>query len=79
MPDFLRREDVAASYQAATGYEPRDLDFYTLYAALRHAVVMFRVARRQLHFGEREPTEDPDDLIMHRSSVERMLAGSYWS
>jgi aminoglycoside phosphotransferase (APT) family kinase protein len=79
MPDFMRLEDVTATYQSLTGYTPRDLEFYTLYAALRHAIVMSRVARRSILFGEMEMPSDPDDLIMHRATVEQMLAGTYWS
>jgi aminoglycoside phosphotransferase (APT) family kinase protein len=79
MRHFMRRDDVAAAYQSFTGYAPRDLDFYTLYAALRHAIVMSRVAQRSVLFGEMEMPADPDDMIMHRTTVERMLEGSYWS
>ncbi|HTT86012.1 MAG TPA: phosphotransferase family protein [Acidimicrobiales bacterium] len=79
MRPFMRREDVAATYESFTGYAPRDLDFFTLYAALRHAVVMSRVAQRSVLFGEAEMPEDPDDMIMHRATVEQMLEGSYWS
>jgi len=79
MPDFMRRDDVAASYESFTGYAPRDLEFYTLYAALRHAIVMSRVAQRSVLFGEMEMPDDPDDMIMHRATVEQMLEGTYWS
>ena len=79
MPDFMRLEDVASTYAKASGRHPRDLGFYTLYAALRHAVVMSRVARRQVLFGEIAMPEDPDDMIMHRSSLEQMLEGTYWA
>jgi aminoglycoside phosphotransferase (APT) family kinase protein len=79
MPDFMRLDDVAAAYASFTGYAPRDLEFYTLYAALRHAIVMSRVARRSILFGEMEMPDDPDDLIMHRATVEQMLDGAYWS
>lgn len=78
MPGFMRRQDVTATYESASGYAPRDLDFFTVYAALRHAVVMSRVARRQVLFGEIDMPEDPDDMIMHRASLEQMLAGTYW-
>lgn len=78
MPQFLRRDDVAAMYESATGHTPRDLDFHTVYAALRHAVVMSRVQRRAIHYGHAEMPADVDDLIMHRSALERMLAGCYW-
>jgi aminoglycoside phosphotransferase (APT) family kinase protein len=79
MPDFMRLDDVVAAYQSFTGYTPKDLEFYTLYAALRHAIVMSRVARRSILFGEMEMPDDPDDLIMHRATVEQMLDGRYWS
>ncbi|MFE3184773.1 phosphotransferase family protein [Streptomyces violascens] len=79
LPDFLRRDDIERRYAELTGHTPRDMEFHTLYAALRHAVVMLRIAYRQLHFGEAEPPADPDALIMHRDSLEAMLRGTYWS
>jgi aminoglycoside phosphotransferase (APT) family kinase protein len=78
MPALLRRDDVAASYEKQTGYTPRDLDFYTLLAALRHGIVMFRISRRAAHFGEAALPADVDDMISHRRMLERMLAGEYW-
>jgi aminoglycoside phosphotransferase (APT) family kinase protein len=78
MPHFMRRDDVAATYESLTGVTPRHLDFYTMYAALRHGIIMSRIARRAIHFGEAEMPDDVDDLIMHRSTLESMLAGSYW-
>ena len=41
------------------GTRPGDLDFYTMYAALRHAIVMSRVARRQVLFGEIDDARRP--------------------
>ncbi len=79
MPNLLRRADVAASYEKQTGYAPRDLDFYTLLGALRHGIVMFRIARRMAHFGEATLPADVDDMIAHRRMLERMLAGEYWT
>lgn len=78
MPHFLRRDDIAGLYESMTGHTPRDLDFYTLYAALRHGIVMSQVQRRAIAFGEAETPEDVDDLIMHRATLEAMLAGTYW-
>ncbi|MBI2705211.1 MAG: phosphotransferase family protein [Actinobacteria bacterium] len=79
MPHFLRRDDVASTYEELTGYTPRDLDFYTMYAAVRHGIVMARTKLRQVHFGEEEMPADVDDLIMHRAMLESMLDGTYWS
>ncbi|MGW0735965.1 phosphotransferase family protein [Streptomyces sp. NPDC002851] len=81
LPDFFRRDRVERRYAELTGHTPRDMDFYTLYAALRHAIVMLRVAYRQLHFGEAaapEKPEDADRLILHHDSLAAMVQGSYW-
>lgn len=78
MPDFLRRADVVAAYEAAADIRLADLDFYLLYAALRHGIVMSRTQRRAIHFGEATMPDDVDDLIFHRATLERMLAGTYW-
>ncbi|WP_181720537.1 phosphotransferase family protein [Nocardia gipuzkoensis] len=77
LPDFLRRDDVVAKYEALTGHSVRDLDFYIVYAALRHAIVMARVKRRMIHFDEDTDTPDRDDYVMHRASLEALLDGTY--
>ncbi|MFB7446204.1 phosphotransferase family protein [Streptomyces sp. RLB3-17] len=78
LPDFLRRDRVERRYAELTGHTPRDMDFHTLYAALRHAIVMLRVAYRQVHFGEVAVPPDPDTLILHHGSLRAMVQGSYW-
>ncbi|OPG07750.1 phosphotransferase family protein [Streptomyces sp. GKU 895] len=78
LPDFLRRDRIEARYAELTGHAPRDMDFYTLYAALRQAIVMLRVAYRQVHFGEVAVPADPDTLILHHGSLRAMVQGSYW-
>ncbi|MFH9425032.1 phosphotransferase family protein [Streptomyces sp. NPDC017529] len=78
LPGLLRRDRVEERYARLTGHEPRAMDFHTLYAALRHAVVMLRVASRQVHFGEVPAPADPDALIMHRATLEAMIEGRYW-
>lgn len=78
MPDFLRRDDVATTYETLTGHPPKDLDFYLMYAALRHGIIMSRIQRRAIHFGEATMPDDVDDLIAHRATLEAMLAGTYW-
>ncbi|NUP03235.1 MAG: phosphotransferase family protein [Nonomuraea sp.] len=73
MPDFMRRDDVCQKYREITGYEPRDMDFYEMYAALRHGIIMARVWLRRIHFGEQPMPDDPDDLVMHRAVIEELL------
>jgi aminoglycoside phosphotransferase (APT) family kinase protein len=77
LPGFLRRSDVQRCYQELTGYQLRDMDFYLTYAALRHAIVMARIKRRMIHFGEDQVPADPDDYVMHRVALEELLAGTY--
>lgn len=79
VPGFLQRDEVAAYYEKQTGHTPRDLDFYTAYAALQYAIVFLRTGARSAHFGEIALPDDPDDLVLNREPLERMLAGTYWS
>jgi len=78
MPDFMLLDDVVESYERVSGYKPQDLRFYILYAALRQAIIMSRITRRQVHFGEAEMPTDPDHTFMHHRSLDAMLDGSYW-
>ncbi|MFD7976940.1 phosphotransferase family protein [Streptomyces sp. NPDC059071] len=81
LPDFLRRDAIERRYAELTGHTPRDMEFHTLYAALRHAIVMLRIAYRQAYFGEvRVPAnaEDVDGLILHHATLAAMVQGRYW-
>ena len=79
LPDFLRRDRIEERYARLTGHTPRDMDFHTLYAALRHAD---RHAARRLSPGAlrrgRGARTDPDTLILHHASLAAMVQGSYW-
>ena len=79
MPHFIRREQVEAAYTALTGYDPQHMDWFLMYAATRHGIVFTRTSRRAAHFGDAPMPEDPDDAIMHRATLEAMIAGTYWS
>ena len=78
LPDFLRPEDIAATYREITGHPVEDLRWYLAYAGLRHAIIMSRISQRMVHFGQGEAPEDPDDRIPHRATLEAMLDGSFW-
>ncbi len=79
MPQFMRLDEVATAYEKATGHAPHDLRFHVLYAALRHAIVMSRITRRQVMFGEAEMPDDPDHTFMHHGTLAAMLDGAYWA
>ncbi|MCW2655040.1 MAG: hypothetical protein QOE41_2736 [Mycobacterium sp.] len=79
LPDFLRRDPVAATYADITGYRPSHLDFYITYAALQHAVIMVRIYLRAVAFGQAQLPDDPDAMIMHRDTLAAMLDGTYWT
>ncbi|MFN8036330.1 MAG: phosphotransferase family protein [Acidimicrobiia bacterium] len=78
MPHFMRFDDAAATYEELSGHTPRDLEWYANYAAIRHGIVMARVIRRAVHFGEMAAPDEPDDLIFHRGTIDAMIAGAYW-
>jgi aminoglycoside phosphotransferase (APT) family kinase protein len=78
LPDFLRPDDLAETYQKITGHPVEDLRWYETYGALRHAIIMSRISERMVHFGQAEPTADPDDRIPHRATLEGMLDGTFW-
>ena len=79
LPGFMRSDDVCATYEAAAGVTPRDPHFYMFYAALRHGIVMSRIQHRLVAAGQATMPDDPDDMIMHRSTIEQMIDGSYWA
>ncbi len=79
LPNMFLRSAVAAYYEHLTRYAPRDLDFYTTYGALRHAIVMFRIPRRQAHLGETTFPENPDHAILYHAHLRRMLDDAYWA
>lgn len=78
LPDFLDRHEVTAQYADCTGHEPRDLDWFITYAALRHGTVMIRAIGRSVEFGERPPPDDHEELVMHRAAIDALVAGTYW-
>ncbi len=78
LPDFMQPADMAATYEARTGKTLKHLDWYQVYAGLRHGIVMARVHARSVHFGQAEWPDDIDSVIYHRPTLEKMLDGSWW-
>ncbi|MBO0853523.1 MAG: phosphotransferase family protein [Nocardia sp.] len=77
LPDYQRRDDVVAYYEKMSGHKLGDLTWYLVYAAVRHGIVLGRIKRRMIHFGEDTDTDDRDDYVMHRTLLEAMLDGTY--
>lgn len=74
LPHFLRLEDVATQYEAATGHAVGDIDFYLTYTAIQWAIVFVLAGLRRVHFGEQAMPDDVHDLIINRGPLEQMLA-----
>jgi aminoglycoside phosphotransferase (APT) family kinase protein len=70
MEGFPTREDMVAHYEKVSSRTPRDLDFYEVFAGLRFAVVMMRLAVLLADF-EILPAEN--DLAAN-NAVTRVLA-----
>ncbi len=79
MADFMQRDSVVAEYEALTGHTVRDLDWFEVFAALRFAIVSIRTTHRGIAYGTMEAPGDPDDVVMFRGLLEKMLDGTYWA
>ena len=73
IPNFMDRDEVAADYERLTGYAPAELDWFEVFAALRFAIVSVRTSTCGIAYGTMEKPEEPDDLVMFRTLLERML------
>jgi aminoglycoside phosphotransferase (APT) family kinase protein len=78
MPHFLKLEDVAATYEAASGYAVADMDFYLMYASVQWAIVSVLANYRRVHFGQLPKPDDSQDLMFNRACLERLLDGGTW-
>jgi aminoglycoside phosphotransferase (APT) family kinase protein len=73
LEDFLQRERVAEIYAEESGREVKDLEWYEMFAAQRFAIVSIRTTMRTVAYGDAEPPDDLDDVIMFRSLLEEMI------
>ncbi|WP_322936985.1 phosphotransferase family protein [Nocardioides bizhenqiangii] len=73
MPEFLRADDVVATYQELSGVQVGDLTWYQIHAGVIWGVVFLRTSARQIHFGEIERPDDPEAVMHHRPLFERLL------
>ena len=75
MDDFMQRPAVVADYEELSGETLGDLTWFEVFAALRFAIVSVRTSTRGIAYGQMEQPADPDDLIMFRGLLTRMLDG----
>ena len=73
MPDFLRPEDLAATYAELSGVELGDLTWYQVFAGVQWCIVFMRTGIRQVHFGEIERPAVVEDLFHCGPLVSRLL------
>ncbi|MDV6299485.1 phosphotransferase family protein [Dietzia maris] len=71
IPGLFDHGEVVEQYEKLTGSTVRDLPFYYVYAGLRQAIILSRITRRRIHFGEQEAPASPDEYVLHHT----MLAG----
>jgi len=76
LPDLAQPDHVAATYERLSGHAVAHLHWYVVYAALRHGIVMARIKRRMIHFGEEVAPDDPDDYVMHRAALQELIGGA---
>ena len=78
MPGFLRLSNVVAAYEALTGRQLKNLEFYLVYANTRLGPIMQRSMMRAVQYDHAPMPESTEDLITHRAGLEKLLAGETW-
>lgn len=73
MPDFLREDDVRATYRELTGVEVGDLQWFLVFAAVIWCCVFMRTGARRVRFGEIERPENVESLFYHASLLIRLI------
>ncbi|MCK0174716.1 MULTISPECIES: phosphotransferase family protein [Mycobacteriaceae] len=75
MPQFMREEDVRATYAQRTGVELGDLHWFYVYSGVIWACVFMRTGARRVHFGEMDPPTDVESLFYHGALLRRLIGG----
>jgi aminoglycoside phosphotransferase (APT) family kinase protein len=79
MPGLFRAEDVAASYEAASGARVGDLTWYQMLAAVRIAIHHVRQLTRAVAFDRIAPADATDEKIGTRQLLAAFLRRTEWS
>ncbi len=73
MPDFLREDDIRATYRDLTGVEVGDLNWFHVYSGVVWCCVFMRTGARRVHFGEIERPDDVETLFYHAALLKRLM------
>ena len=75
LPDFMRDDDVKATYAEKTGVELGDLHWFYVYSGVIWACVFMRTSARRVRFGEIEKPDDVETLFYHGALLRRLIGG----
>ncbi len=75
LPDFMREDDVKATYAEKTGVELGDLHWFYVYSGVIWACVFMRTSARRVRFGEIEKPDDIETLFYHGALLRRLIGG----
>ena len=75
LPEFMREDDVKATYAAKTGVTLGDLHWFYVYSGVIWCCVFMRTSARRVRFGEIEKPEDVETLFYHGALLRRLIGG----
>ncbi|WP_123025690.1 phosphotransferase [Mycolicibacterium stellerae] len=75
LPDFMREDDVKATYAQKTGVELGDLNWFYIYSGVIWCCVFMRTSARRVRFGEIEKPDDVESLFYHGALLRRLIGG----
>jgi aminoglycoside phosphotransferase (APT) family kinase protein len=62
-----------ATYEELSGRALDRLAWYEAFAGLRFGIILLRMSQRSIAFGVQSPPDDPDQLIMFPTLLDRLL------
>jgi aminoglycoside phosphotransferase (APT) family kinase protein len=75
LPDFMREDDVKATYAEKTGVQLGDLNWFYVYSGVIWCCVFMRTSARRVRFGEIEKPDDVESLFYHGALLRRLIGG----
>jgi aminoglycoside phosphotransferase (APT) family kinase protein len=75
LPDFMREDDVKATYAEKAGVELGDLNWFYVYSGVIWCCVFMRTSARRVRFGEIEKPDDVESLFYHGALLRRLIGG----